>query len=139
VIHATLALCGFFDPLTEQYYRIPCSDQRIPAISHWEYQNAIKYIKEAGINSVNPDRILDALEDLRTQAEASAHKTKQARRLLQRSKEAEKSRKNDAPAVNEETGEAISHQSAPALTYAPSTIDNDLWGDLDDLKPFHIE
>jgi putative transposase len=134
-----ISIVWFFDPLTEQYYRIPCSDQRIPAISHWEYQNAIKHIKEAGINSVNPDRILDALEDLRTQAEASAHKTKQARRLLQRSKEAEKSRKNDAPAVNEETGEAISHQSAPALTYAPSTIDNDLWGDLDDLKPFHIE
>lgn len=132
-----ISMVWFYDPLTEQYYRIPCADQRIPAISHWEYQNAIKHIRDMGIKSVNHEKILDALEHLRTQAVESAHKTKQARKTLQRSKEAEKSRKHDVPNVDEETGLAIETPSQPVIN--PVFSNDDLWADVDSLKPFHIE
>jgi hypothetical protein len=82
--------------------------------------------------------ILDSLEHLRTQAEESAHKTKQARKALQRSKEAEKSRKNDVPNVDHETGLAI--DVPPATKVVPTTsTDDDLWANLGSLKPFHVE
>jgi putative transposase len=133
-----ISIVWFYDPLTEQYYRIPCADQRIPAIPNWEYQSAIKHIKDMGIKSVNPERILDALEHLRAQTEESAHKTKQARKALQRSKEAEKSRKNDVPNVDHETGLAI--DVPPATKVVPTTsTDDDLWANLGSLKPFHVE
>jgi putative transposase len=134
-----ISMVWFYDPLTEQYYRIPCADQRIPAISHWEYQNAIKHTKDMGIKSVNTEMILDSLEHLRAQAEESAHKTKQARKTLQRSKEAEKSRKNDVPTVNEESGKVTPKQpTSPFDSASPSDVE-DIWADLDSLKPFHIE
>jgi hypothetical protein len=92
-----------------------------------------------GIKSVNTEMILDSLEHLRAQAEESAHKTKQARKTLQRSKEAEKSRKNDVPTVNEESGKVTPKQpTSPFDSASPSDVE-DIWADLDSLKPFHIE
>jgi putative transposase len=125
----------FYDPSIEQYFRIPCSDQRIPAITHWEYQNAIKQLKLKGINSVNLDVILESLEELKMQAHAASQKTKQARRSLQRIKEADNFRQQETTKNNSTVDQPANNERHHSLM---SSTEDDLWDNLDDLKPFDI-
>ncbi|AWI79471.1 transposase [Parazoarcus communis] len=86
----------FFDPTLKQYFKIPFSDQALPAMSIWEYEQAREKLKREGLKSINEFALLRAITELRSQVEDAKEKTKRARRQAQRRKEHEK---NISPAV----------------------------------------
>jgi len=115
----------FYDPEDRQYYNIPLANQALPAMSIWEYQQARRAAKVAGNASVNEHQILQAITDLREKVEASAEKTKKARRMGQRRKEHEKMMSHENPL----TSKAKPSAEAPKSTEGLSDL-------LDDVKPF---
>lgn len=86
----------FFDPLIKAYYKIPCADQAMPAVSIWEYQQAKSSLKSLGAKSVNNHQVLLAITELRNKVDESKSRSKQARRSAQRRVEHEK---NISPAI----------------------------------------
>lgn len=114
----------FYDPDDKQYYNIPFANQALPEMSIWEYQQASKIAKDAGMSSVNEHQILQALTELREQVEASTEKTKKARRQSQRRREHQKM----TSATNPLSPKSVNTQQ-------PLPV-NELSDLLDDVKPF---
>lgn len=115
----------FYDPDDRQYYNIPFANQALPAMSVWEYQQARKAARDAGMEAVNEHQIMQALTELREKVETSAEKTKKARRQSQRRREHVKMTSADHP-LSPNTVQPKEQPSASAGL-------KDL---LDDVKPF---
>lgn len=111
----------FFDPLIKQYFKVPFSDQSLPAMSIWECRLAKEKLKREGASSVNEHQIFRALTEMRSQIEESKEKTKRARRQAQRRKEHEKKISPATPVV------AQAHKPPTS----PSALTNLLEGDID--------
>ena len=80
----------FYDPDERQYYNIPLANQALPTMSLWEFMQTKKAARAEGMREVNEHQILQALTELREKVEASAEKTKKARRQSQRRREHQK-------------------------------------------------
>jgi len=80
----------FFDPELKQYFRIPLSNQAFPPMSIWEYNEVRQRLKEQGLDSENEALIIQGLNEQRAIVDASAEKTKKARRKKQRRLEHER-------------------------------------------------
>lgn len=80
----------FYDPEIKQYFKVPFANQKLPAMSFWEFQEARNLARKHGMKSVDEQALLNALTELRTMVKESEEKTKAARRRSQRRKEHEK-------------------------------------------------
>ena len=112
-----ISVLWFFDPELEEYFKIPCTDRAMPAVSIWEYKRARAYLAAQGIAEVNPANLIRAFEEMRQIEEQAAAKTKQAktaRRNRQR-------RKDHAQAVTP----ASPPESPPAHETIPETAFSD--------------
>ncbi|HEY5893906.1 MAG TPA: Mu transposase C-terminal domain-containing protein [Chthoniobacterales bacterium] len=87
----------FRDPELKQYFKVPFSDQSLPSMSIWEYQQAREMLKREGAKSVNEHQVFHAITELRKRVDEAKEKTKKARRLSQRRKEHEKRPSPAAP------------------------------------------
>lgn len=76
----------FYDPILKEYFDVPFSNPRLPAISIWEYREVRKMIKDRGDEFVNEQQIYDGIEKMRAIVEESTEKSKKARRVAQRNK-----------------------------------------------------
>ncbi|PKN23398.1 MAG: transposase [Deltaproteobacteria bacterium HGW-Deltaproteobacteria-3] len=85
-----ISVVWFYDPDSRQYFRVPFANQALPTMSVWEYQQARSAAKREGMKSVDENRILRAITELRAQVEESRERTKKARRQSQRRREHEK-------------------------------------------------
>lgn len=91
----------FKDPKLNQYFKIPFSDQSLPSMSVWEYNQAKQRLRQEGVKSINEAQILRAITELRGKVEESKEKTKKARRQAQRRAEHEKKVTPAAPMRND--------------------------------------
>ncbi len=80
----------FFDPVLKQYFRVPTSEQSLPPMSIWEYQQVREKLKLQGIESFDEHQVLHAITELREHVDKSKEKSKKARRASQRRTEHEK-------------------------------------------------
>lgn len=80
----------FYDPDTSEYYKIPFANQSLPSMSVWEFREACARARDLGMQSVNEDKIFEALTELRNHVEESSQRTKKARLKSQKRKEHEK-------------------------------------------------
>ena len=74
-----ISVLWFFDPDLEEYFKIPCTDRAMPAVSIWEYKRARAYLAAQGIAEVNPANLIRAFEEMRQVEEEATAKTKKAR------------------------------------------------------------
>jgi putative transposase len=76
----------FYDPDTKQYYEVPYRDMAHPAMSIWEYHAVRRHLREVGVEDakVDEDLIFRTHEKRKAELEEAAHKTKAARREVQR-------------------------------------------------------
>jgi len=82
----------FYEPELHTYYRIPLSNQAIPAMNIWEFNAAKARMKEKGVNAVSDHELITALEEMHDLAQESVKKSKKARRTLQKKKVHSKSK-----------------------------------------------
>ncbi len=77
----------FFDPDLKEYFKIPLADPNFPSCSIWELKRAKQEVKAAGFDPSDSKAVLRSITERRQMTEASAAKTKQARRAAQRQAE----------------------------------------------------
>ncbi len=92
----------FFDPTSKRYYVIPYRDASLPPISIWEFRNAKKAAKAAGVNvkDMNERIIFEYANKLQEIQDQAALKTRAVRRDDQRKiqhAKARKKREKDLP------------------------------------------
>ncbi|WP_177189928.1 helix-turn-helix domain-containing protein [Hymenobacter actinosclerus] len=77
----------FLEPETKQYHRIPYRDTSLPAISVWEFRQALDSVKAAGRENIDEQAIFEAYDKMRAiemEALARTRKTnKQRNRMAQ--------------------------------------------------------
>lgn len=83
----------FFDPISKRYFVIPYRNTSFPPISIWEFNDAYKAAKKAGVKKVNENIIFDMLNQQREIQDQAGLKTKVARREDQRKIQHDKARK----------------------------------------------
>lgn len=106
----------FYDPELHAHFAIPYRDTSHPAISIWELREAVARAEIEGKKTLNEHVIFEAYEKMREIELESVHKTKAARRSVQRRKV---------------------HGKVEKPTPAPSTINEIQLGD--DIAEFDIE
>jgi putative transposase len=57
-----------------------------PTITLWEHREALKYLKQRGLEKVDEDKVFKTIEQLRKITEQAVLKTKSARRQKERTK-----------------------------------------------------
>lgn len=72
------------EPNSECYLEIPYRTLSRPSISLWEHRQALKYLKDRGVNQVVEDQVFKAIEVLRKIAKDASTKSKAARKQLSR-------------------------------------------------------
>lgn len=100
----------FFDPISKRYYVIPYRDVGLPPISLWEYRNAYKAAKKAGVKDVNERVIIEYANKEQEIQDQAGLKTRAARREDQRKinhEKARKKREKDLPKVMKTAAPAI--------------------------------
>ena len=75
----------FCHPDLEQYIEVPTANRAFPPTNVWEYREARRRLKQEGLEYAHPERVLDAIREVREDAEAAERETK-ARRKVQRRK-----------------------------------------------------
>lgn len=110
----------FFDPELDTYFPIPYRDTSHPPISIWEYREAKRRSKEAGIASIDENQIFKAYSRMRELEDEAKGKTTAVRRSNKR-------REMGIGATSN------THLKPPHNPVPPSTDD-----DLDDLQPFDV-
>lgn len=88
-----ISILYFLDPNTKRYYAIPFRDSSLPPISLWEFRDARKAAKKAGVKDLNERKIFEFANMQQEIQDQAALKTKAARREDQRKRQNEKSRK----------------------------------------------
>jgi len=76
----------FYDPELHAYFTIPYRDTSHPAISIWELREAVARAEAQGKKTLNEHVIFEAYEKMREIEQEAVHKTKAARRSVQRRK-----------------------------------------------------
>lgn len=76
----------FYDEHLHQYFKVPFSNRRLPAMSIWEYRELRNHIANKGMAYVNEDQLLQGVGEMREIVEKSAKSTKTARRQQERNK-----------------------------------------------------
>ena len=109
----------FFDPELEQYFDVPRADQSTPPISEWERREVRKFMRAQSIDEDAPGAVASALEELREQAEEAQHRSRKARRKVQR-RRTDEAQRQAARTSSEPTDEAAA-QSVLGMTYEPVT------------------
>lgn len=66
----------FLDPETKQYHRIPYRNTAHPAISVWEFRQALALVKLKGKENVNEDDIFAAYDEMKKVALAAVERTR---------------------------------------------------------------
>lgn len=79
-----ISVVYFYDPLAQQYLRIPYRDTSRPPMSVWELQKIRRQLKNEGRRSVDEQIIFDACARLRAIEEEAKRTTKSMRREQQR-------------------------------------------------------
>lgn len=74
----------FFDPDLKQYFKVPLADQSIASFSVWEHRQAKAALQKAGHNPSDERAVFKSIADRREMVDASAERTKRARREAQR-------------------------------------------------------
>ena len=90
----------FFDPTSKRYYVIPYRDASLPPISIWDFKDARKAAKKAGVKDINERIIFEYANKLQEIQDQAALKTKAARSDDQRKinhAKARKKREKDLP------------------------------------------
>lgn len=82
-----ISVIWFYEPNSNEYFKIPYADQSLPPMSLWEFQQVKKKIREDGSSSFSASEIMHALDDMRRHVEKSIESTKKARRQAQRRKD----------------------------------------------------
>lgn len=114
----------FYDPDSNEYYRVPVADLSIPSMSMWEFKKVKEILRKEGISSENKVGMLRVLNDLRSQVAEASAKTKKARRQAQRRREHEKAVSPACPLPTPPTS-AVARSIVPM---ASELIDGDLAG-----------
>ena len=83
----------FFEPTAKRYYVIPYRDAGLPPISWWDYRDARKAAKKAGVKQLNERIIFEFANKQQEIQDQAALKTKAARREDQRKTQHAKARK----------------------------------------------
>lgn len=93
----------FFDPEIKRYFPVPYRDLTYPPISIWEFREAKRAAKKAGMREIDEPVIFEYVEKMRQEVAQSAEKTKTARRKRQKNIEhakARERRKTELPTVS---------------------------------------
>jgi putative transposase len=85
----------FFDPTAKRYYVIPYRNTSFPPISLWDYNDARKAAKKAGVKKLDENIIFEYANKQQEIQDQAALKTKAARREDQRKIQHAKSRKKN--------------------------------------------
>jgi len=72
------------DPASQQYFEVPYRTLARPGITLWEYRQALKRLRERGLDRVNEATIFQAVEEMRRIVRDAAGKTRTARRQTER-------------------------------------------------------
>lgn len=70
----------FLHPEHNTYYKIGCRDKRLPKVSIWDLNKAIKYLKEKNIKDYNEDEIIKAIKELLKIEQKALEKSKEIKR-----------------------------------------------------------
>jgi putative transposase len=79
-----ISVSYFFDPEIKQYFEIPYRDTSLPPMTEWDFRAARTWLEKQGRDNTDERAIAEAYEQMRAIQEASASKTKSARRAQQR-------------------------------------------------------
>lgn len=91
----------FYDPQIETYFAIPYRNNKLPAVSIWEFNAALKRLKDEGRNAVDEDVIFDAIEKMRQIEKQAVETTKKTRRAKQRRKSSQEKSVKSTSTVKE--------------------------------------
>lgn len=72
------------DPISQNYLEIPYRTLSRPTITLWEHKQALKYLREKGLEYKDENLIFQAIEKMRSIAKDAAMKSKSARRKNER-------------------------------------------------------
>ena len=100
----------FHDPNLGRYFEVPTAGRTLPPTSLWEYLEARKRRRAYGAKHSNPERLLEARNELREQVSAAEKTSKKARRKAQRRRQHEKKPAETAL----KTGRSASDAPTPA-------------------------
>ncbi|NOW94768.1 Mu transposase C-terminal domain-containing protein [Mucilaginibacter sp. SG564] len=81
-----ISLIYFYDPNLHEYFEIPYRNIAHPAITIWEYREAVKRLEAEGRKHIDEDAIFFAYEALREIELSSKSKTTRAKRIKKESK-----------------------------------------------------
>lgn len=98
-----ISVIYFFEPNAKRYYAIPYRDLSLPPISFWEYREAKKAAKKAGIAEVDERAVFGYVSKMREEVRQAKEKTKVARKKQQKLVENAKAstrRKKELPSVS---------------------------------------
>ena len=101
----------------QRYHAIPYADLSLPPITLWEHRAALASLKAQGNSSVDQPAIFQAVLKQRALIEKASAKTKSARRLSQRQKDA-----GAATGVRNRVSESAIDYSQPVVPY-----DAEIW------------
>lgn len=123
-----LSQIWFYNPDSEEYFKIPYADLSLPPISSWELRLAKEHLRREGKASINEVEIFQAITELRAMVEESKAKTKRARRLSQRRKEHDKTREQ----MNQIADQSTSKTTTAKASFEPNLLDDDVeaYGDI---------
>lgn len=85
-----ISVVWFFDPQLKTYYPIPYRNLTLPSVSTWEFNAALKKLKDEGLSNIDETVIFDAIEKMRVIEKNAVQDTKKARRAHEKRKVAKR-------------------------------------------------
>ena len=117
----------FQHPKTEEFYRIPCRDRRLPRLSLWEFREAKKKLNLK--KKYNEMQLVEGIQKL-MQIEENVEISKKTKR--RKNNNSMYKRKEKIEGKISETTEVKEHKTVKDST-------DEFWEDLDDIEPFEVE
>lgn len=118
-----ISVIYFFEPNVKRYYPIHYRDLSLPPISLWEFREAKREARKAGLKEVDERAIFGYVRKMREEVEQAKEKTKAARRRHQKTLEhakARERRKTELPKVTRAPKPAAPPPAIPG--YDPSQV-----------------
>ncbi|MDY7577272.1 helix-turn-helix domain-containing protein [Herbaspirillum sp. RTI4] len=112
----------FFDPEVKRYCAIPYRDLSLPPVSIWELRDAKARARELGIPTDHEKEVFALINRQRELESDAAHKTKVARRNVQKRAEHEKARKKNAADLPTVSTPGPSGPPSAVRGYDPSKV-----------------
>lgn len=123
-----ISIVYFWDPEIKDYFKLPYSDSRRPAISLWELKRALSFLeKDAGVE-INEDLIFQGIERMREIEREAIGKTKAAKSAR---RQEQRRRQNIKSAVHLRAGQNLPTEKEEVISLGNERLEV--------LTPFEIE